>query len=364
MSWHATPRPASLVHPTLGAHCPATLSLCSTLRAAPHPVALGDSHLYRGTKLNRTLTVLHDDARSKRHDRYPGRSFEIPRDGCDVPALVTRRLDPLKLQRRASRNSVSPPWTYYTRPALEQLQTDNREFYRREFILSFLIASIRYAACLSRCNRDTPIRFGRKSDTVRRCWLKTSRDDVLLLAIYGPARRRQESFEETLSNKRVATRPGERNETRLLSTRTRASASTTLDGRAISPSGETQRGKHKARRKLPVRYQVERRREEGGLRARARGKVAGSVNQPKCLGIELWHPRGQQCLTTNYACRARRGTSSYTYVSLKNRGVAGAERSPGEPDYCPLECSNTNRRLRRARTIFRFCARKCPWKYR
>lgn len=62
----------------------------------------------------------------------------------------------------------------------------------------------------------------------------------------------------------------------------------------------------------------------GRANLRARGKVAststGSVNQPKCLGIELWHPRGQQCLTTNYACREERGTSSYTYVSLKCGG--------------------------------------------
>lgn len=70
----------------------------------------------------------------------------------------------------------------------------------------------------------------------------------------------------------------------------------------------------------------------GKANLRARGKVAstGSVNQPKCLGIELWHPRGQQCLTTNYACREGRGTSSYTYVSLKCGG--GTERwSPGNP---------------------------------
>lgn len=84
---------------------------------------------------------------------------------------------------------------------------------------------------------------------------------------------------------------------------------------------------------------------------RARGKVAststGSVNQPKCLGIELWHPRGQQCLTTNYACREGRGTSSYTYVSppeVRGRDEWWSPGNPGivhwNPDFTPYRTNN------------------------
>lgn len=103
---------------------------------------------------------------------------------------------------------------------------------------------------------------------------------------------------------------------------------------------------------------------EGEANLRMRGKVAststGSVNQPKCLGIELWHPRGQQCLTTNYACREGRGASSYTYVSLEcGEGTKGGRPGTQVP-YIGMPTLP-----RTVRTIFHFCGRSQKfWQYR